>query len=134
MPSSDLARSRPSLASGLNERSLRPPMSVTRPTLIFLAPGVDSELLDPLLEESSSPPQPTATRPQRQSVKITNRCTARRIGTSLPSKGKVMGPAKSGGSLQVLPVVRRIYDGEKRTSETLICERALQRDTRHLSQ
>ena len=43
-PSSDLARSRPSLASWLNERSLRPPMSVTRPTLIFLPSGVDSEL------------------------------------------------------------------------------------------
>jgi hypothetical protein len=45
-----------------------------------------------------------------------------------------MGPAKSGGSLQAWPVVRRIYDGEKRTSETLIRERALQRRPRHPSQ
>src|SRR4029453_6489361 len=37
MPSWLLASSRPLLARALNERSLRPPMSVTRPTLIFLA-------------------------------------------------------------------------------------------------
>src|SRR5215218_7128390 len=87
MPSSDLARSKPSLASWLNERSLRPPMSVTRPTLIFFS-SLDDDCELPLdeLEDSSSEPHPTATRPQRQSVKITNRCTARRDGTSLPSK------------------------------------------------
>src|ERR1700742_805211 len=58
-PSSDFARSRPSLASWLNERSLRPPMSVTRPTLIvFLGAGVLSEpLLLLLLVVGSSSPQ-----------------------------------------------------------------------------
>src|SRR5215207_6101431 len=86
MLSSDLARSKPSLASWLNERSLRPPMSVTSPTLIFLVSLEDSELPLDELEDSSSEPHPTATRPQRQSVKITSRCTARRDGTSLPSK------------------------------------------------
>ena len=45
-----------------------------------------------------------------------------------------MGPAKSGGSLQASPVVRRIYNGEKRTSEPIVRERALQRRPRHLDQ
>src|SRR4051794_34215560 len=93
MPSSDLARSKPWLASWLNERSLRPPMSVTSPTLIFLASGVDCELELPPEDDDSSSPHPTATRPQRQSVNMTSRCTARRVGTSFPPR-KVMGPAK----------------------------------------
>src|SRR6476620_2131869 len=53
MPSELLASSRPLLASALNERSLRPPMSVTRPTLIFLAAGaagVDVEPAPALLD------------------------------------------------------------------------------------
>src|SRR5436190_2910324 len=93
MPSSFSARVRPSLASWLNERSLRPPMSVTRPTLIFLAAGVDDDdALDPPDELESSPPQP-ATSVARPSVRTTSRCTARRDGTSFPSK-EVMNPAK----------------------------------------
>src|SRR6476620_8185782 len=40
-PSLLLASSRPLLARALNERSLRPPMSVTRPTLIFLPVEAD---------------------------------------------------------------------------------------------
>jgi hypothetical protein len=44
-PRSLFARWIPSLASWLNERSLSPPMSVTRPTLSFLAAaGVGVEL------------------------------------------------------------------------------------------
>ena len=45
-----------------------------------------------------------------------------------------MGPAKGGGSLQASPVIRRIYSGEKRTSELIVRECALQRSTRHLNQ
>src|SRR4051794_12942696 len=37
-PSFDFARFRPLYAASLNERSLRPPMSVTRPIFTFLAP------------------------------------------------------------------------------------------------
>ena len=107
-------------------------MSVTRPTLIFLASGVDCELLEPLLEDSSSEPHPTATRPQRQSVNRTNRCTARR-DTSFPPR-KVMGPTKSGGSLLGLPVVRWICNVDEGTSEPFVRERALQRRPRHLDQ
>src|ERR1700712_5449378 len=78
MPSVDLAVSRPWLASELNERSFRPPMSVTRPTLIFLpagaaavevvpeaeAPAVEvvreAEAPDVEVELLSSEPQPAA--------------------------------------------------------------------------
>src|SRR3954454_12930358 len=53
MPSELLASSRPLLANALNERSLRPPMSVTSPTLIFLPAGlaaVDVEAAPALLD------------------------------------------------------------------------------------
>src|SRR4051812_10559252 len=61
MPSSFSARCSPWFASWLNPRSLRPPMSVTRPTLIFFPAGV---LLLALLLELSllSDPHPAATR------------------------------------------------------------------------
>src|SRR3954466_16250803 len=65
MPRSFSACSRPALASWLKERSFRPPMSVTSPTLIFLAAGVLVALLPllPLLELSLlSDPHPAATR------------------------------------------------------------------------
>src|SRR5688572_18154137 len=108
-------------------------MSVTRPTLIFLASGVDSALEPPPPDDDSSSPHPTATRPQRQSVNMTSRCTARRDDTSFPPR-KVMGPTKSGGSLLRLPVVRWICNCEKGTSEPIVRERALQRRPRHLHQ
>src|SRR4051812_47444422 len=65
MPSEDFADSRPWLASELNERSLRPPMSVTRPTLIALPAGaaaveVVPAAADVLVLLSSSEPQPAA--------------------------------------------------------------------------
>src|SRR5689334_17218309 len=43
MPSSFSDCCRPWLARLLNDRSFRPPMSVTRPTLIFLPEGADDE-------------------------------------------------------------------------------------------
>src|SRR3954447_669190 len=46
MPSSLIARCRPTYARWLNERSLRPPMSVTRPTLMGLP--LDAVVLAPL--------------------------------------------------------------------------------------
>src|SRR4051812_1317299 len=47
MPSCDWASLRPLLASALNERSFSPPMSVTRPTLIFLAGAAAVEVEPP---------------------------------------------------------------------------------------
>src|SRR4051794_32729945 len=67
MPSVDWAVSRPWLASELNERSFRPPMSVTRPTLIFLPAGAaavdvvpEAAAPDDVVELLSSEPQPAA--------------------------------------------------------------------------
>src|SRR4051794_34112936 len=70
MPRSLLAFSRPWLASWLNERSLRPPMSVTRPTLSFLPPVLEAELLLPEL----LPPEPLSSLPHAE---IANAATAK---------------------------------------------------------
>src|SRR4051795_2374387 len=57
-PSSDFARLRPLYAASLNERSLSPPMSVTRPILTFLPPESPPLLLLllPLLDDEDDPP------------------------------------------------------------------------------
>src|ERR671932_776148 len=56
-PSCFSASFRPLLASALNERSLRPPISVTTPTLICLPPEDDWPPLPP-------PPPPPLSEPQ----------------------------------------------------------------------
>src|SRR6188472_1111460 len=55
-PSSDFARFRPLYAASLNERSLRPPMSVTRPILTFLAPESLLAALDDDDDDEDEPP------------------------------------------------------------------------------
>src|SRR3954453_15230174 len=78
MPSELFASSRPLFANALNERSLRPPMSVTSPTLIFLPAGlaaVDVEAAPALLDVvllSLLPQAPTAKPPMARSRTIGN--------------------------------------------------------------
>src|SRR3954464_14990639 len=85
MPSCACASSRPLLARKLNERSLRPPMSVTRPTLVFLPCGaLDAELLlEPLLlpplsllPQAATPKAPTARVRAIEIARFVLRCTA----------------------------------------------------------
>src|SRR3954447_14602325 len=64
-PSFAFARFRPLYAASLNERSLRPPMSVTSPILTFLAPESPLVVLDDDDEDEpplSSPPQAASPR------------------------------------------------------------------------
>src|SRR5919205_3305673 len=86
IPSCFSASCRPLLARKLNERSFRPPMSVTRPTLIFLAPDDaledDELLLEPPPPLSLLPPQaatPRAPTARLRAIAIARellRCTA----------------------------------------------------------
>src|SRR3954452_17334776 len=67
-PSFAFARFRPFYAASLNERSFRPPMSVTNPILTFLAPESPLAALDDDDDEDedepplSSPPQAASPR------------------------------------------------------------------------
>src|SRR4030081_3240659 len=63
MPSSRCALRRPTYERWLKPRSFRPPMSVTRPTLIFLP--VFPVLVVVLAADFLLPPQPAATRSTR---------------------------------------------------------------------
>src|SRR4051794_38334478 len=91
MPSSFWARCSPTYARWLNERSFRPPMSVTSPTLIGLPllavvlappPEVEVELLS--LEPQAATPSASAAHPAS--------ATARNfIFTVLPPRGTALG-------------------------------------------
>src|SRR3954453_12661877 len=134
MPSCCWACVRPWLASWLNDRSLRPPMSVTRPTLIFFWAGVDDAEPEPPDELLLSlEPQPAATSPQRQRVRATSRCTVRRAGIVVLLESW-MGAAGGGGSLIGRPVDRLRDPGEDAPLEPIVGERALHGRTRDVHQ
>src|SRR4051812_12367120 len=103
MPSCLTAFCRPWLASWLNERSLRPPMSVTRPTLIFLPCGaLDAELLlepppllSSLLPHAATPKAPTASVRAIAIARNVLRCTAPPLEFLLAGTGLPPLPARS---------------------------------------
>src|SRR5918992_62849 len=100
-PSSALARSRPSFASWLNDRSSRPPMSVTMPTLMA---GFSSCWA---AEPSSSSPQPAKTNAPITSARAAIKAAMRRGSTADPPHGG--GVAEGGGSLVGRPTLRPWY-------------------------
>src|SRR6478672_321472 len=103
-PSWLFASSRPLLARALNERSLRPPMSVTRPTLIFLPAGLaavedDDELL---LDVSLELPQAATPNAVTDMVRAMAIALRERRCTDPPSGGPrawaSQGPSQGGQS------------------------------------
>src|SRR3954451_24065988 len=108
MPSCFTAFCRPWLASWLNDRSFRPPMSVTRPTLIFLPCGaLDAELLlellpplSSLLPQAATPKAPTARVRAIEIARVVLRCTAPPL---VPPRGD-RTPSAPARSLRRLPV------------------------------
>src|SRR6478609_4389987 len=105
MPSWLLASSRPLLARALNEWSLRPPMSVTRPTRIFLPAGlaaVEDDDEDELLLELLELPQAATPNAVTDMVRAMAIALRERRCTDPPSGGPrawaSQGPSQGGQS------------------------------------
>src|SRR4051794_41503555 len=108
MPSELLASSRPLLANALNERSLRPPMSVTSPTLIFLpaglaavdveaAPALSDVVLSSLLPQAATAKLPMARMRAIGIARYGLRCTAPPCNSSRSQRPQARA---NGGNLQ----------------------------------
>src|SRR3954449_4442361 len=100
---------RPLLARELNERSFRPPMSVTSPTRIFLPAGLADEEDEVLLEDfellESSEPQPAAT--SAVAAKPSAATRLREMDhVSKPSFGSGVPASRAGGGPPRSPAAR----------------------------
>ena len=108
-------------------------MSVTRPTLIFLPSGVDSALPPPprglVVAATRHGDEAAETEREDRPGGVLRDAMALRFP---PTGSRVL--RKRGGSLQAPPVVRRIYDGEKRTPRVASSANAPSNAVRVISQ
>src|SRR3954452_11430824 len=121
MPSRLSASLSPWKASWLNERSSRPPMSVTRPTLSAFSEDPEEELPPSAEDDEELEPQP-ATRPA---------ATHSRASRTAKERGRTAGAPwlKGGAGLAVRPVTISVQLGEQGVPDRVAGEARLDRGT-----